>query len=129
MKNIKKVLVLAMCIGVLGSMTGCGNSDKAADGADRGITNTTMDGENHTNDADGKKDAAKDDYRAGDKTEYNQTDKNGAGMIDNAVHDVTDGIDQITDDLTGNEHRTEDGTDNASRENTKGTENSEYKER
>lgn len=123
MKNIKKGLILAMCIGILGSMTGCGNNDKAADGADRGTTNTTMDGGNLTNDTNEKKDAAKDGNQAGDKT-----DNNGDGVIDNAVHDVTDGIDQITDDLTGNEHRTEKGTDNTVRDNTNGTKDNGYKE-
>lgn len=94
MKNMKKLLVLAMCIGVLGSMTGCGNDNNAADGADKGTTNTTIDGDKNT----------------------------GDGVIDNAVEDVTDGINDVTDDLTGN-NTTDNTTNNANRNNEINAEN------
>ncbi len=70
MKNMKKLLLLLMCISVIGSATACGNDNKTTDGADQ------------------------------DRTTQEATDHNGDGVIDNAVRDVTDGIDDVTDDVT-----------------------------
>lgn len=38
MKNMKKFLVLTMCIGMIGSMTACGNDNGTTDGADQDRT-------------------------------------------------------------------------------------------
>lgn len=107
MKNIKKLLVLVMCVGVLGSMTGCGNNNNADDAADQGTNNTTMEDKNQTNTTTEKKEEVKDKNKAGNTTETDRVDDRDGGVIDNAVHDVTDGIDNMTDDLTGNEHTTD----------------------
>lgn len=83
MKNMKKLLLLVMCIGVIGSATACGNDKKTTDGADQ------------------------------DRTTQEATDNNGDGVIDNAVRDVTDGIDDVTDDVTdGINNMTDDLTGN-----------------
>lgn len=89
MKNMKKWVVLLVCVLALGSMTGCGNRDNSVDGADNGTTNT-MDSTDKTNTTDN----------------VDTTDK-GDGVMDEAVRDVTDGINDVTDDLTDGDVRSE----------------------
>jgi len=89
MKNMKKWVVLLVCVLALGSMTGCGNRDNSVDGADNGTTNT-MDSTDKTNTTDNA----------------DTTDK-GDGVMDEAVRDVTDGINDVTDDLTDGDVRSE----------------------
>ena len=92
MKNMKKFLVLTMCIGMIGSMTACGNDNGTTDGADQDRTT---------------QESASEKEKAAEKEKA--TEKNGTGndavdgtdrVIDNAVRDVTDGIDDVTDDVT-----------------------------
>lgn len=72
MKKMKKILLLMTCAFVLFGTAACSSKDNADNGADQSTTdNNTM------NDA---------------------TD--GDGIIDNAVDDVTDGVDKVTDDVT-----------------------------
>ena len=89
MKNMKKWAVLFLCVLTLGCMTGCGNRDNSVDGADNGTTNT-MDSTDKTNTTDNA----------------DTTDK-GDGVMDEAVRDVTDGINDVTDDLTDGDVRSE----------------------
>lgn len=83
MKNMKKWVVLLVCVLALGSMTGCGNRDNSVDGADNGTTNTM------------------------DSTDKANTTDKGDGVMDEAVRDVTDGINDVTDDLTDGDVRSE----------------------
>lgn len=83
MKNMKKWIVLLVCVLALGSMTGCGNRDNSVDGADNGTTNTM------------------------DSTDKANTTDKGDGVMDEAVRDVTDGINDVTDDLTDGDVRSE----------------------
>lgn len=83
MKNMKKWIVLLVCVLALGSMTGCGNRDNSVDGADNGTTNTM------------------------DSTDKANTTDKGDGVMDEAVRDVTDGINDVTDDLTDGDVRAE----------------------
>ena len=114
MKNMKKFLVLTMCIGMIGSMTACGNDNGTTDGADQDRTTQESASE--------KEKAAEKNGTGTDAVEG--TDRNGDGVIDNAVRDVTDGIDDVTDDvtdgindvtddLTGNGTKTDRNTDPA----------------
>lgn len=89
MKNMKKWVVLLVCVLALGSMTGCGNRDNSVDGADNGTTNT-MDSTDKTN-----------------TTDNADTPDKGDGVMDEAVRDVTDGINDVTDDLTDGDVRSE----------------------
>ncbi len=98
---MKKWVVLLVCVLALGSMTGCGNRDDSVDGADNGTTNT-MDSTDKANTTD-KADTT-DKTNTTDKA--NTTDK-GDGVMDEAVHDVTDGINDVTDDLTDGDVRSE----------------------
>lgn len=83
MKNMKKWVVLLVCVLALGSMSGCGNRDNSVDGADNGTTNTM------------------------DSTDKANTTDKGDGVMDEAVRDVTDGINDVTDDLTDGDVRSE----------------------
>ena len=78
MKRMKKILVLLTCVFVLIGTTACSrdNAGNAADQTDQ----TTQD--NNTNDP-----------NMNDATE-------GDGILDDAVDDVTDGVDNVTDDIT-----------------------------
>lgn len=87
MKKMKKIILLMTCAFVLLGTTACGSRDNADNGADQ----TTTDG-NRGNDNTDTMDNA-DDRTMNDATE-------GNGILDDAVHDVTDGVDEVTDDVT-----------------------------
>ena len=96
MKNMKKFLVLTMCIGMIGSMTACGNDNGTTDGADQ--DRTTQESASEKEKAAEKEKATEKNGTGNDAVDG--TDRNGDGVIDNAVRDVTDGIDDVTDDVT-----------------------------
>lgn len=70
-------IISCQCI-IDGSMTACGTTNTGMNAADQGNNNTTDQG------ADTK------------------VDKDGDGIIDDAVNDVTEGIDDAVDDMTDN---------------------------
>ena len=75
------------------------------DGADNGTTNGATDGTADTTTDDRKDTKDRKDTNNRENDGVRENNENGDGVIDNAVHDVTDGIDDMTDDLTGNDHR------------------------
>lgn len=81
MKNFKKFLLLMMCVGVLCGVTACGKNKDT----NNGTVNTTDD--NRMNDATSGRDKA---------------DRDGDGVVDDAVDNATDAIDNAADDLTDN---------------------------
>ena len=97
MKKMKKLLVLMTCAFVLFGTAACSSKDNADNGADQSTTdNNATDNTTNTTDTN--------DRTMNDATE-------GDGILDNAVHDVTDGVDDVTDDVT-------DGVDKATDELT-----------
>ncbi len=94
MERIKKLMLIMTCAFVLLGTTACGSRNNADNGADQ--TNT----DNGANDSTDNTD----DGNVNDATE-------GNGILDDAVDDVTDGVDRVTDDVT-------DGVDKAADEMT-----------
>ncbi|RGH41898.1 hypothetical protein DW901_02435 [Firmicutes bacterium AM41-5BH] len=78
MKKMKTAILLVVSVLLMGSMTACGTTNNGMNAADQGNNNTTDQG------ADTK------------------ADKDGDGIIDDAVNDVTEGIDDAVDDMTDN---------------------------
>ena len=100
MKKMKQILLLMTCVFVLLGTAACSSRDKADNGADQSSESGTDRGD--VNDAtDGGKD---DNSNVNDAT-------SGDGILDDAVDDVTDGVDDVTDDIT-------DGVDKAADEMT-----------
>ena len=96
MKRMKKILLLMTCTFVLLGTTACGSKDAADNGADQSQTDTTTENQTSTD------------------QEKNQTMNDatgGNGVLDDAVDDVTDGVDRVTDEVT-------DGVDKAADELT-----------
>ena len=79
MKKMKTAILLVVSVLLMGSMTACGTTNTGTNAAEQGNNNTMDQG------ADTK------------------ADKNGDGIIDDAVTDVTEGIDNAVDDMTDNE--------------------------
>ena len=100
MKRIKKTIVCLMCMVILGGITGCGNN-AANGGTENGTVNDATSGENYNNNgADGTNGV------------NGTNDRNGDGIVDDAVDDVTDGVDDVTDGITdGVDRATDDLTD------------------
>ena len=80
MKNMKRILPLAVCVFILCGTAACGSADNADNGADQT-----------------KQDA---DSRDGEKNDAVNDATGGNGVLDDAVEDVTDGVDKVTDDIT-----------------------------
>ena len=100
MKKMKQILLLMTCVFVLLGTAACSSRYKADNGADQSSESGTDGGD--VNDAtDGGKD---DNSNVNDAT-------SGDGILDDAVDDVTDGVDDVTDDIT-------DGVDKAADEMT-----------
>ncbi len=76
MKRMKKFLLLLTCAFVLFGTTACSSRNNADNAADQ----TTQEG-------------TANDPNMNDATE-------GGGILDDAVDDVTDGVDNVTDDIT-----------------------------
>lgn len=119
MKRFKKLILLMMCVGMIGSMTACGNRNNAENGADQGTPGTADDaGTNNnngtTNNGNSNTNGATDGTTNRDNNNT-MNDNNGDGVIDNAVHDVTDGIDDVADDVTGNDGVRDDNGNNNNR--------------
>lgn len=86
MKNFRKLLLFAACACVLMGTTACSNKDDTYNGADQTTNDSMADedqGTDNTADTDTMNDATK-----------------GDGVLDDAVDDVTDGVDRVTDDIT-----------------------------
>lgn len=94
MKRIKNYFVLMLCVLIMTGTAACGSSNNADNGADQSTT------ENDRNTS------GEDDRIMNDATK-------GDGILDDAVDDVTDGVDKVTDDVT-------DGVDKAVDEATDG---------
>ncbi|MCU6748311.1 hypothetical protein OCV51_11710 [Faecalicatena acetigenes] len=92
MKRMKKLLLLALCAGILSTATACGSEKDADNGADQT--------EDRVNDATTGKD------------KEDKTDK-GNGIVNDAVDDVTDGVNDVTEDITdGVDKAADDMTEN-----------------
>lgn len=78
MKKIKKIFLLMLCVGVLGSMTACGTNK----GTTNGTTDTT------------------DNNKVNDKNDTAVGDDDNDGVVDDAVDKATDKVDKAADDLT-----------------------------
>ena len=97
MKKMKKFLMLMTCAFVLLGTAACSSKDNANNGANQSTTDkNTSDNKTNTTDTN--------DRTMNDATE-------GDGILDNAVHDVTDGVNDVTDNVT-------DGVDRAADELT-----------
>lgn len=81
MKKMRKILLLTTSLFVLLGTTACSSQDNADNGA------------NQTQDSDSKNQDDKDYDTMNDAT-------GGDGVLDDAVDDVTDGVDNMTDDIT-----------------------------
>ena len=117
MKRYKKLLLLMVCTGVIGSMTACGRNNDT-NGADQTDTenvdrndnmndatggtnknngsdkNNTTNGTNKNNTTNGT------DGNNGTTNNNGTTDRNeGDGVIGDAIDDVRDGIDDVADDV------------------------------
>ncbi len=114
MKKMKQFFLLATCMFILLGATACGNQDNADNGADQ---STTDNNGNDRNDGASSSDDNGASSNTDDRTMNDATE--GDGILDDAVHDVTDGVDEVTDDVT-------DGIDKAADEMTDdgGTDNS-----
>ena len=99
MKKMKQVLLLMTCVFVLLGTAACSSRDNADNGADQSSESGNDRTEN--NDVNIVTD---DNSNVNDAT-------SGDGIIDDAVDDVTDGVDHVTDDIT-------DGVDKAADEMT-----------
>lgn len=93
MKKMKKFLLLMTCTFVLLGTAACSSKDNVDNGADQSTTG------NQTSDDNGN--------RTDDRTDNTDTDDRnmndatgGNGVLDDAVDDVTDGVDRVTDDVT-----------------------------
>lgn len=102
MKKMKKLLVLMTCAFVLLGTAACSSRDNADNGADQSTTDNSATDNNAADDNNNTS-------NANDRTMNDATE--GDGIIDNAVDDVTDGVDRVTDDVT-------DGVDKATDELT-----------
>lgn len=81
MKKMKKLLVLMTCAFVLFGTAACSSRDNADNGADQSATeNSATDNDRTDNNTD-----------TNDRTMNDATE--GDGILDDAVHDVTDGVD------------------------------------
>lgn len=83
MKRIKRLFLIMTCALALFGTTACGSSDGADNGADQS-----------------------DDRTMNDATGGNKDKDNG--VLDDAVDDVTDGVDRVTDDVTDDVDRATD---------------------
>ncbi len=108
MKRMKKCLLFALCTLIIGTATACGSENAADNGADQSTTDENV------NDA--TKGTVDDDKNT------NGTDEDGNGIVNDAVDDVTDGVDRVTDDITdGVDRATDDMTRDNGADNTDGT--------
>ena len=96
MKKMKQLILLTLCVFTLFGMTACAGKDKTDNAADQ--TTTDKDRDNDRNDASDK------------------SDKKGDGILDDAVNDVTQGVDDLTDFVT-------DGIDDVKDDVTDGVDN------
>lgn len=124
MKKYKKLLLLMVCTGVIGSMTACGrnNNTDGADqtdtiGSDRNMNDATggnntsnstnkNNGTNKNNTTNNNNGTDKDnttngtDRNNGTGTNNGTTDRNsGDGVIGDAIDDVREGVDDMADDV------------------------------
>ena len=119
MKRYKKLLLLVVCTGVIGSMTACGRN-RDTDGADQTDTES-IDRDDNMNDATGGNNSTNKNDSTNGTDKNNRNDKNnttngtdrnngttnnngttdrneGDGVIGDAIDDVRDGIDDVADD-------------------------------
>lgn len=96
MKKMKKLLVLMTCAFVLLGSAACSSRDDADNGADQSAADDAAADKDKTDS--GKADDSRDNTDTDDRTMNDAT--GGAGILDDAVHDVTDGVDDVTDDVT-----------------------------
>ncbi|MCI8711022.1 MAG: hypothetical protein HFH23_01845 [Ruminococcus sp.] len=95
MKNLKKMILLVLCVGMIGSMTACGNKNDKTNGADQGTSNNgNVNGATAGTDKnnDGKNGAV-----TGGDTKDRKDDN---GLLDDAVDGATNGIDDMVDGVT-----------------------------
>lgn len=114
MKRMKQLLLLVTCAFVLMGTAACSSRDNADNGADQ----STTDNDRNEGAAD---DAGKDNGTADNTDDRTMNDATeGDGILDDAVHDVTDGVDDVTDDVTdGIDRATDEMTeDNGAQRNT-----------
>ena len=105
MKRYKKLLLLMVCTGVIGSMTACGRNNDT-NGADQTDTEN-VDRNDNMNDATGGNSSTNKnnttngtDGNNGTTNNNGTTDRNeGDGVIGDAIDDVRDGIDDVADDV------------------------------
>ncbi|MGN1266539.1 MAG: hypothetical protein ACI4UH_01250 [Dorea sp.] len=95
MKQLKKLLLMGMCMCVVLGATACGNNNADDNGATQnGTVNDTND-----NVYDGTNNTVDDNMNgATDGTNTN----NGKDVMDEIGDDVRDGADNVVDDVTGN---------------------------
>lgn len=104
MKNMKKILLLMTCALILVGATACSSKDDTYNGADQTTDDNAANGNDTANDNNTVNDT--DDRTMNDATE-------GNGVLNDAVDDVTDGVDRVTDDVTdGVDRATDDMTEN-----------------
>ena len=93
MKKMKTLLLLMTCTFVLMGVSACSSKDNASNKADQSTTDDNAAGDNNSTVNDNADTADNNDRTMNDATE-------GDGILDNAVDDVTDGVDRVTDDVT-----------------------------
>ena len=93
MKNLKKMILLVLCVGMIGSMTACGNKNDKTNGADQGTSNN-----GNVNGATAGTDKTKD--RKDDNGLLDDAVDGATNGIDDMVDGVTDGVDDVMDGVT-----------------------------
>lgn len=109
MKQLKKLLMMLMCVGVIMSVAACGSKNNADDNGavNDGTTNDagtgTGNGNNNTGNDNGNTNGATD----------GTDNKKDEGLMDEIGDDIRDGADDVGDALDGNDDNVRDnGTDN-----------------
>lgn len=117
MKQLKKMLLAFLCVGVIMGVTACGSNNRDDNGA---VTNEATDEatddrvmDNANDNADDNTNGATDGNRSG--SGYDKTDENGGVMeelgddvergIDDMGDDVNDGADDVKENLNDNKNR------------------------
>lgn len=111
MKQLKRILMVLMCAGVLVSVTACGKDENADDnGAVNGGTtdnagNSGSDGTGTTT-GNGTNDAT--NGNTGNGSTGNTANDNGEGVMDEIGDDIKDGAEDVGDALDGNDNNSQD---------------------
>ncbi len=112
MKQFKKLFVVMMCMCVMLGCVACANDNADDNGA---MQNDTVNDANDNTDANdtgaGDTENIKNDDM-NDATDGTNTNKDGEGVMDEIGDDIGNGVNDIVDDMDGDNRQDEKNTDN-----------------